>query len=344
MLNSEIRRKADYQRFHVENGIVTDIEGRMLQKLDALKPVIPKWHNKTVLDIGCDFGFWSFLAAQEGAAVLGIDRSRSVKGIGHVDIPDLNNQTAKENNFNAEFIPMELGYQWHDLGQFDITLMMSLYHHVYQNTGGDHESIWYWLRNVTKETLIWENPTESVDSVVQLNVNHYIHPGYTEDVIRFFAEKYFNIEFEGPALHETTRTVWKLTPKNRQVTHHKGVVKSGAGGATKAFTYNNNRRICELNDALGVEPIPGSMNVFLDEPFKWESGYYRIAMLDVKDRSKGLDSEWGLRPLRLYPVSVNNQKAWVMRFEGEKYPLNFVELISDKKLNTQPNVVIEQWQ
>lgn len=344
MLNAEIRANADYQKFHVEHGKITSIEGRMSQKLQALKPVLPDWKGKTVLDIGCDFGFWSFLAAQNGATVLGIDRSRDVRGIGHVDIPKLNNETARENDLKAGFIPMELGYQWHDLGQFDVVLMMSLYHHVFQNTGGDHESIWYWLRNTVGETLIWENPTEANDRVVQMNVNHYLHPGYSEDIIKHFAEKYFSIDYEGPAVHETTRTVWKLTPKERKVKEYTGEVVNGAGGASKAFTYANDRRIEEIHSAVGSRPLPGSMNVILDEVFDWNSGYYRFGMLDVKDRSQGLESPWVTKAVRLYPVSVNGKRAWAMRFEGESYPLNFVELISDQKLNTQPNAVIEKCQ
>lgn len=342
MLNSEIRAKADYQKFQISVGRIVNAEGRMLDKVEALSGVLPDVKDKKVLDIGCDFGFWSFMAAQQGAEVLGLDRSREVRGIGHVDIPKLNNETAQDNNFNAEFLGFELGHQWWDIGNFDVAYMMSLYHHVFQNTGGDHESIWFWLSQMADE-VIWENPLEADDSVVQLNVNPVIHPLYNEGLIRKHAYKYFDITYEGPALHETTRVVWKLKRKPAKIESFNGRVINGAGGASKAFVYDNERRIDELEFILGMRPIPGSMNVLLDRDFNWASGYYRTGMLDVTDRSKGLNSQWNYKPVRLYPVKVGTKKAFAMRFEGEGYPLNFVELISDERLNTKEHVTVEQW-
>jgi CTP-dependent riboflavin kinase len=315
----------------------------MLQKMKALKDIMPEWTGKKVLDIGCDFGFWSFLAAQNGADVLGLDRSRPVKNLGVIDIPKLNHETAVENNLNASFIGYEAGHQWFDFGEADITLLMSLYHHIFQNTGGDHECIWYWLRRHTSEALIWENPVKSEDSVVQLNVYSIIHSLYNEASIREHANRYFDIVYEGPALHETTRVVWKLVPKVWTTINQTGVVKSGAGGASKAFTYENNRRIEEIQYILGVSPIPGSVNVFLEEDFEWNRGYYRTAILDVVDRSQGLDSKWAYKPCRFYPVDANGTKAWAMRFEGERYPKNMVEIISDKVIEKSDLISIKRY-
>lgn len=343
LTNSEIRSSADYQKFEVKNGAVCNVQGRMLQKLEALKNILPDWRGKKVLDIGCDFGFWSFIAAQGGADVLGLDRSREVKNIGYVDIPKLNHETAIENGLNASFAGYEAGVQWWELGGADVVLMLSLYHHVYHNTGGDHEPIWYWLKRHTKGFLIWENPLSADDSVVQMNVHEGFHGNYNEKAIKEAAERYFNIVYEGQALHETTRTVWKLEPKPMNDVKQTGEVFKGAGGASKAFVYGNERRINEIHAILGMRPIPGSMNVFLSDNFEWDRGYYRSALLDVVDRKKGLDSDWAYRPVRYYPVTVNDMKAFAMRFEGEKYPLNMVELISDQKLNIQTEVTVKRW-
>lgn len=329
MQNAEIRARADYQHFSFAN--LEQPEGRMARKLEALNCVFPDFEGKRVLDIGCDFGYWSFLAASRGASVVGLDRSREVKNLGWVDLPGLNNQSAHANNLDARFIAYEAGLQFHDLGRFDAAFMMSLYHHIYHNTGGDHESIWYWLWTLADE-VIWENPVEAHDQVVQMNVHPAIHQWYTETIIRGCAEKYFTIEYEGPALHESTRVVWRLKRKDIPKRVYTGEHRKGAGGASKAFLYANERRMDEIESILGVRPIPGSVNLYLNEDFEWGDRYFRGPVLDVAERGKGLDVPWSYRPARFYPVECNGKQAWVMRFEGEAYPLNFVEVISDQRL------------
>ena len=87
-----IREHADYQKFSFQLGKITNVGSRMQQKLAAIEDVIPDLTGKDVLDIGCDFGFWSFLSAERGAdKVVGLDRNRDVKGLGKVDLVGLNN-------------------------------------------------------------------------------------------------------------------------------------------------------------------------------------------------------------------------------------------------------------
>ena len=61
--NAEIRRRSDYQIFSVSDSTISGIGERLQKKLRALQPVLPAFANRRVLDIGCDFGFWSFTAA-----------------------------------------------------------------------------------------------------------------------------------------------------------------------------------------------------------------------------------------------------------------------------------------
>jgi CTP-dependent riboflavin kinase len=136
----------------------------------------------------------------------------------------------------------------------------------------------------------------------------------------------------GPALHVPTREVWAFQPKRITPEVYSGKVTSGAGGASKAFEYKEKRRIKEFKYILGIECVPGSLNVILSEDFAWDTDYYRTRILDVADRSKGLDSEWHLRWARIYPISINGHQAFVFRFEGERYPKNMVEIISDIRL------------
>jgi len=320
----------DYQIFDLVNGQVENVGQRMQQKLTALQTVLPEdLSGKSVLDVGCDFGFWSFLSAQRGARkVLGLDRGRKVRGE-YVDLPKMNNERSQ--GTVCTFDSINLGKQWKTFGKYDVTLLMSLYHHIYHQCE-DHLPIWYWLHKHTNETLIWENPTEANDSVVQMNVSGHLHPKYTKKHILEAASQYFNYKYVGPAEHEPTRSVFEFTPRKLQTMGYVGAIKSGAGGATGAFNYENGRRIKEVKTAVGIEPYPGSLNVQLEVPFDWSRNYFRSRILDVANRGEGLESHWVPRWARFYPVMVNGIKAFVFRFEGDTYPESFIEILSEKRL------------
>jgi hypothetical protein len=325
---------ADYQQFSISDTGISSVGERMQKKLHALSLSGVSFADRTVLDVGCDHGFWCFLAAQEGAtSVLGVDRGRNVRGEGFVDLADRNLSTSRHPLYETvDFERFEAGRNWWDLGPFNLVLLMSLYHHIYQNTGGDHRSIWYWLWRQTNDELLWENPTDARDSVVQANVDKSFHGDYTRESILKAASEWFALEYAGPAEHEPYREVWRLRRKEVPGFRYSGSAVDGAGGATKAFNYDSGRRKSEICDALGYMPIPGSMNVILSSPFDWDSKYYRTPLRDVVDRSKGLDSAWSERWARFYPVIANGIIAHALRFEGESYPDNFIELVADRRL------------
>lgn len=325
---------ADYQQFVISDAGLTVMGPRMAQKLHALAPTKLDFYGKTVLDVGCDHGFWSFLAADQGAIeVLGVDRGRNVKGEGFVDLVQRNNHLIENHpRYDAvRFERFEAGRNWWDLGPFNIVLLMSLYHHVYQNTGGDHAPIWYWLWRQTDDVLLWENPTDARDAVVQANVAAEYHGNYTRERILDAASEWFDLEYAGPAEHEPYREVWYMKRKAKPAREYHGMAFSGAGGASKAFEHNDGLRMREICQALGFTPFPGSLNVHLTEPFDWNRMYYRCLISDVAERGKGLDVEWRERWARIYPLSVG-YPAFAFRFEGETYPANFVELIAPDRL------------
>jgi SAM-dependent methyltransferase len=292
---------------------------------------LPDLTGKTVLDVGCDHGYWCWLAAERGARdVLGLDRGRSVHGV-PTDLADRCATRAGKESVPCNFEKIDLGRQWKEYGLFDVVLCFSMYHHVFENCGS-HDAIWYWLWRHTASELLWENPTGTDDSVVRLNVSADKHDRYNIDLIHEAASHWFDVEHIGPALHVPTREVWRC--KSRLHVSHKweGRAASGAGGATKAFEYAGGRRMDEIEHALGVRPIPGSLNVRLKYPFHWDHAYFRAKILDVKDRRLGLDSEWAERWARFYPIQVGDVRAHVFRFEGERYDDTFVEIIADVRL------------
>lgn len=320
----------DYQRFAFRDGSLSDIGELMANKLLSLPP---DWHSGSVLDVGTDHGFWCFYALKFGASsALGLDRGRPVKGV-KTDLVERNRRLAADLGIeNIEFDHIDLGHQWHEFGAHDNVLMFSCYHHVYNNCM-DHFPIWYWLHRRVERALWWEAPLGPNDPVVRKDVADA--SGYTRKNIMEAACHYFTPEFIG-ASAIAGREVWKFTPIQREHDWQCGEVVAGAGGAAKAFNHAEGRRISEIDRALGCMPFPGSLNVMLDEDFDWDQDYFRARIHDVVDRRLGLDSAWAPRWCRFYPVVVKHQDrscwATVMRFEGERYSPQFLELLSATKL------------
>lgn len=313
---------------------------RMQKKLEAIP--FPDLTGKSVLDVGCDYGQFSFHAANRGARyVLGLDRNRDVRGIGNVDLISANNALAAETNGLqiCGFAETNLGKQWREFGKFDVIFMFSMYHHVFENVG-DHKPIWFWLwRHCNPGGIVlWENPVDLKDVVSDRHISGGKREEYSRERILEAAGYYFDAEHIGGAKHEPHREVYRFTAKAFPENAVQAALRDGAKGATRAFLYADGRRQNEIRDILGYTPFPGSLNMQTAAPFDWDNGYYRAEILDVVERGKGLDVEWKSRWVRLYPVKVNGVDGHVLRFEGEKYPLNFIEVISPVRLRNHADV------
>lgn len=321
----------DYAQFKIENGNV--VASDFLQKkLDCIR--FPNVENRRVLDVGCDYGQMSFIAHERGAyGVVGLDRNREVRGKGPCNLVRLNNHQASKTHPRCKFLEYDIGKQWpFSLGVFDVVFMMSMYHHVYANCG-DHNAIFYWLWAQCSEgaTVIWENPVDLTDPISDKHIPIDYKFGYCEEEIRKAASRYFEIEEIGLG-HVGTRRTWHLHAKPHKVETLNGQHKPGAGGASKCFKYEDGRRMKEIEYALGIKPVPGSLNLHMESNFDWENDYVTAHILDVVDRGKGLDSDWYSRQCRFYPVLVDNVQGFLMRFPGEKYPKSFLEVVSNRKL------------
>lgn len=303
---------------------------RMAAKLAAIP--LPDLQGKAVLDVGCDFGWWSALAAERGAAaIVGIDRGREVRRAGFVDVAA---ECTRLQIPRATFRRIHLGKQWPAIGRFDVIFYFSLYHHVYQAAGGDHEPVWFWLWQhlAPGGELLWENPLSIQDPVVAADVQAEYHAAYTPESILRAADRYFTAQYLGPAGHVPTREVYRFRARPMRIDALAADVVSGAGGARRAFGYAENRRVGEIESVLGFRPYPGSLNLQAVRDFDWDVAYLRARLLDVVDRRAGLESPWAPRWARLYPVQVDGLAAWAFRFEGESYPRSFLECIASGRL------------
>lgn len=311
---------------------------RMARKRQAV-PLPGDLSGKAALDVGCDMAAWSFLCAERGAArVVGIDRNRTVRGAGYVDLLAMNQAVARQRGLtdrcSIDFRFRDLGKQWGEVpGEFDLILCLSMYHHWFENCG-DHQPIWFWLWRHCSQAgeVLWEGPVDDNDPVVRANVSEAHRRLYSRETIFDAAGRYFDAEYVGPALHEPTREVWRLKPINRASLYSRATMatmEDGAGGASAAFRHANNRRIEEIARAVGIECVPGSLNLRCAHAFPWDEHYYRAEISDVIERGRGLDGPWSPRWARFYPVKINHEPAFAFRFEGESYDGKFVELIAE---------------
>jgi hypothetical protein len=336
-----VKVRGDYQQYDLgPDGAVTWCGERMAAKLAALRStgLAPDFvAGKSVLDVGTDMGFWAFLASTAGArSVLGLDRNRDVKTVvGHVDLVAQNTEIAQRypRHDRVRFKPVNLGRQWHEYGLFDVAFAMSVTHHIYAQCG-DHASVWFWLARhvIPSGLLVWEGPLSDSDPVIRKDIPPALQSGWNWKALSEAAALYFSTEYIGPARHEATRELWLLRrkegPTGACIGHYLAV--KGAGGASEAFGRDGGRRIKEIEDALGVKPYPGSLNL-TGVGFDWERDYYRVQILDSTDR-RNPDAPWAPRWCRFYPASVGNVGGWAMRFESEDYPEDFVEIVSPHQL------------
>lgn len=322
-------RVADYQQFTLTDDGPIDPGQRMQAKMRAI-PLGKNLSGYSVLDVGCDMGYWSFLCASRGADVLGIDRNRPVQGV-QTDLVAENTRRAGEHGLSARFAHIEVGRNWWWCGEHDIVLCMSMYHHAYALCQ-DHHALMFWLRLQcrTNGMLIWEGPTDCQDPVSRAHIPVEAQPGYNESAMLDAMGRYFSVTHTGPAEHEPYRKVYVAKAKPLRNYLFDASIQSGAGGANKAWAYANGRRKQEMLEATAMSVIPGSLNMI--GAMDWSANCFRSRFLDVADRKAGVDSMWTDRWCRLYPCRVNGIPGYVFRFEGEHYPDDFVEVVSSVRL------------
>lgn len=202
---------------------------RMAKKRRAIP--LPDLEGKSVLDVGCDHGEWCRIASESGAAhVIGIDRGRKVKGAGFVDLVQRNRAQGWP---NCDFEYANLGREWPWFGAFDVVFAFSVYHHVFAECG-DHDAIWEWLAKHTAEggQLIWEGPVDVRDAIARARARGHETP-YTRRAILAAAERFFDVEFVGPAIHREYREVWVCRPRRGVLWDRAGAVGDVAGAVAR---------------------------------------------------------------------------------------------------------------
>lgn len=217
---------------------------RMAAKLSAI-PIPADLTGLSVLDIGCDHGAFTKLAADRGAArVLGLDRGREVRQRGARPFVDLVARNRAQGWDRCSFEHFNLGAEWTEFGRFDLVFFFSVYHHVYALTG-EHPPIWAWLSKHVAPggALLFEGPVDTRDPIARDRARP--HGGYTRVAILYAAEEHFHVEHVGPAIHRDHREVWRCVPRLGESGQRAGVEGVHAGADSRD------------RGAVRVEAVPG---------------------------------------------------------------------------------------
>lgn len=214
-INNE-RSKTRYQVFSFDEfGNIRNIGGRIPNKLKAYgRYYLSDFNNKSLLDIGTDFGFFCFEAINRGASkATGVDRGRK-EGDGTLyEITHMNQKVVKfwpSKYATVDFITSDIGKEWPVIDPHDIVMCCSMYHHIYANCG-NHDEIFYWLSQVTNEYVLWEGPLDLQDPVAKLHIPREYKAGFNKKSILKSMKKYFKkVCLVGPAMHSDTREVYIL--------------------------------------------------------------------------------------------------------------------------------------
>jgi SAM-dependent methyltransferase len=168
----------------------------------AVQKALPAAKYRTVLDIGCNTGRYSFFAAQNGARVVAIDRDGTAVG-------ELWRAAATQ---NADILPLVVDIarppgasgwanqehpsflEW-ARNHFDCVLMLALVHHLIVNERAPLDAIFEMLAQLTRRTAIIEY-VDSADMQFQRIVRGrgQLHRDLTTAAFETAAQRYFRIE------------------------------------------------------------------------------------------------------------------------------------------------------
>jgi SAM-dependent methyltransferase len=168
-----------YQSFKVNSGKIFD-ESR---KLDNCKQknvtnivINNKHYCKTVLDIGCSQGYYSFFSYFNGYKVTGLEHDKSY----YDNLIKI--KTYLNMNSNIEFKNQKFGLLT-DETRYDICLFLAIIHWVYSCTDyfGSLTKIINKLYNITNKILIIEWISPEILKNMYLNTEVKINENYTFD-------------------------------------------------------------------------------------------------------------------------------------------------------------------
>ncbi len=190
------------------------------EKEEFVQASISDWRPQRILDVGCNTGHFSRLAAKSGSSVVAIDYDPVVAGevwtrarAERLDIlplvVDLTRPTPSIGWRNEEC----LSFLDRARGSFDAVLMLAVIHHMLVSERIPLSQILQLASELTTNLLIVEfvAPTDKMFRVLTRGRDH-LHSDLTLDVFEAMARKFFEIE-RSRRLGESDRWIYLLRKK-----------------------------------------------------------------------------------------------------------------------------------
>lgn len=192
----------------------------MRAKQEFVAESIGELKPKKVLDVGCNTGFFSFLAAREGAGVIAIDNDPAVVGRVY--------QASKKENLNVLPLVLDLarptpglGWRYSEnpsfldraVGHFDLVMMLAVVHHLLARERIPLREILRLAADLTKDALIIEfvPPGDKLFKRLARGREH-LHNDLTAEKFINTAEEFFYIN-RSRHLPQTERRIYLMKKK-----------------------------------------------------------------------------------------------------------------------------------
>ena len=190
-------------------------QDKTLKKAANILSLIPEnLYGKSILDIGCNKGFFSFECLKRGAEkVVGIDvLTPAIKIMQEISKQD---PMLKNVEFHERPFDETIG----DLGNFDLLIFLSAYHYVYAQLES-HELIFSLLSSVCNDSLILELPLEPDDKFAKAALQKRLKgeklKAYNCHAILHAASEYFDVvRYIGNSGFLRTRDIFLLQGPNK---------------------------------------------------------------------------------------------------------------------------------
>lgn len=207
-LVEELLPRGTEQAYRFDDDLHLIPLGITQRKISNLGRVIPAdLKGRSVLDIGCSKGFFSFFAASRGAdRVVGIDpNAEAIHNLQAIQ---------RETRWPVEFHLQTFGQDVLKFGQFDWVFALSCYHYLYRELKS-HHAVFDLLRRLCKGYVLWEGPLEVDDNFAKKTLDTMGPEGvarYNHHLILSEAAAHFGrVEFKANSGLVRTRDILLLS-------------------------------------------------------------------------------------------------------------------------------------
>jgi len=287
--------------------------------------------SKSFLSLGSNKGYFCFKMNKSGLRTVGVEPSKSQVDLCSdiVKYFKLENISFIRSEFNKKVLAQLDGY--------DLVYMGNMYHYIF-NQFHNHQPIWELLYKIANKYIIFENPLDNTDTVVQGNFFNPDRPKnlwcpdvqreYTKEKFLQVVSQYFTIQDLGVSATSSTRNLYLLTRKGpglRKREDFKLLNNLSKVEIYSAIDNITNRKVCVK--FLGTKEKPINQFLFYEEHLRG------LCILNKR----------GLSP-EIYAIILNQDKeiiGYSMELIEDFNLGRWIKFLKEKPLEERKQIVIK---